>query len=84
MNYKGPCDLNQSSLISVSSGLRITLETIVFDGGLLNYGAKFIVRGGAYETMEGNARERNVVVEYKDHTTALACYRSPVASEAPA
>ena len=41
------------------------------------YGAKFIVRGGTYETMEGNARERNVVVEFKDHTTALACYRSP-------
>jgi uncharacterized protein (DUF1330 family) len=41
------------------------------------YGAKFIVRGGTYETMEDNARERNVVVEFKDHTTALACYRSP-------
>ena len=26
--------------------------------------------------MEGKARERNVVVEYKDHTTALVCYRS--------
>lgn len=41
------------------------------------YGAKFIVRGGAYETMEGSARERNVVVEFKDRATAIACYRSP-------
>jgi uncharacterized protein (DUF1330 family) len=27
------------------------------------FGARFIVRGGAFETMEGSARERNVVVE---------------------
>jgi uncharacterized protein (DUF1330 family) len=41
------------------------------------FGATFIVRGGAFETMEGNARERNVVVEFKDRATALACYHSP-------
>jgi uncharacterized protein (DUF1330 family) len=41
------------------------------------FGAKFIVRGGAFGTMEGNARERNVVVEFKDRAMALACYRSP-------
>jgi len=40
------------------------------------FGARFIVRGGAFETMEGTARERNVVVEFKDRETALACYRS--------
>ena len=42
-----------------------------------NFGAKFVVRGGAFETMEGSARERNVVVEFKDRATALACYQSP-------
>ena len=41
------------------------------------FGAKFLVRGGAFEVMEGGARERNVVVEFADHATALACYRSP-------
>ena len=41
------------------------------------FGAKFIVRGGAFETMEGHARERNVVVEFKDRSTAVACYESP-------
>jgi uncharacterized protein (DUF1330 family) len=41
------------------------------------YDAKFIVRGGACETMEGDARERNVVVEFKDRVTALECYHSP-------
>ena len=41
------------------------------------YGANFIVRGGPFEAMEGNARDRNVVVEFKDRGTADACYRSP-------
>jgi uncharacterized protein (DUF1330 family) len=41
------------------------------------FGAKFIVRGGPFETREGSARDRNVVVEYKDLATAIACYDSP-------
>ena len=41
------------------------------------YGARFIVRGGAFETMEGSARDRNVVVEFVDRDAAMACYRSP-------
>ena len=27
--------------------------------------------------MEGSARERNVVVEFRDRATAIACYQSP-------
>jgi uncharacterized protein (DUF1330 family) len=41
------------------------------------FGAKFIVRGGAFEVMEGTARERNVVIEFKDRASASACYASP-------
>ena len=41
------------------------------------YGAKFLVRGGKYEAREGTARSRNVVLEFKDYETALACYNSP-------
>jgi uncharacterized protein (DUF1330 family) len=40
------------------------------------YGAQFKVRGGRYVAMEGNARDRNVVVEFKNYDTALACYHS--------
>jgi len=40
------------------------------------FGARFIVRGGAFEAMEGNSRDRNVVVEFENRETALACYRS--------
>jgi uncharacterized protein (DUF1330 family) len=41
------------------------------------FGAKFLVRGGGFETMEGQSRERNVVVEFTDRAAALACYHSP-------
>ena len=41
------------------------------------YGAKFLVRGAPFENPEGSSRARNVVLEFKDYATALACYRSP-------
>ena len=41
------------------------------------YGARFLVRGGKSEIMEGNSRARHVVIEFQDYSTALACYRSP-------
>lgn len=41
------------------------------------FGARFVVRGSAFEIMEGTARDRNVVVEFADRDTATACYRSP-------
>ena len=45
---------------------------------LRKYGAKFLVRpGGTFEAVEGNARARNIVLEFKDYATALACYNSP-------
>jgi uncharacterized protein (DUF1330 family) len=41
------------------------------------FGARYVVRGGKFEGMEGTSRSRNVVVEFPDYATALACYRSP-------
>lgn len=40
------------------------------------HGARFLVRGGAFEPVEGTARARNVVIEFDSFETALACYRS--------
>lgn len=40
------------------------------------FGARFVVRGGKHEAMEGNNRSRHVVVEFKDFDTALAAYHS--------
>jgi uncharacterized protein (DUF1330 family) len=48
------------------------------NGAVFNkFGAKFLVRGGAYEGKEGTTRSRNVVLEFKDYATAQACYNSP-------
>ena len=44
---------------------------------LAKFGAKFLVRGGDFEIKEGNARQKQVVLEFADHATALACYESP-------
>lgn len=41
------------------------------------FGARFLVRGGPFESKEGSSRSRNVVLEFKDYDTALACYNSP-------
>ena len=41
------------------------------------FGARFLVRGGRFDAMEGMARDRNVVVEFEDFATATACYHSP-------
>lgn len=41
------------------------------------YGARFLVRGGTYDAVEGEARSRNFVVEFESYERALACYNSP-------
>ena len=41
------------------------------------YGARFLIRGGKREVVEGAGRARIVVIEFKDYATALECYHSP-------
>ncbi|MFT3988693.1 DUF1330 domain-containing protein [Aestuariivirga sp.] len=41
------------------------------------YGARYVVRGGAFECVDGTSRSRNVVIEFPDLATAQACYASP-------
>lgn len=41
------------------------------------YGARFIVRGGPFEAVEGDARERNIVLEFPSLDAAKACWSSP-------
>ncbi len=46
------------------------------------YGARFLIRGGRFKTVEGEARSRHVVIEFPSYENALACYRSPEYTEA--
>lgn len=41
------------------------------------YGARFLVRGGTFEAVEGTARSRNVVIEFPSFQAAMDCYESP-------
>jgi len=44
-------------------------------------GGRYLVRGGKFDAAEGHTRSRNVVIEFPDYATALACYRSPESQE---
>ena len=41
------------------------------------YGARFLVRRGAFSCPEGKTRSRNVVIEFPSYEAATACYASP-------
>ena len=44
---------------------------------LARHGARFLVRGGHYECTEGQARTRNVIVEFPSLEAARDCYNDP-------
>lgn len=48
------------------------------------FGGRFLVRGGARELREGDARARTVVIEFPTYKAALACYNSQVYQAAKA
>lgn len=41
------------------------------------YGARFLVRGGPFEVIEGSSRSRHVVIEFPSLEAARACWHSP-------
>lgn len=44
---------------------------------LESHGAKFIIRGGRSQTMEGASQDRHVVIEFPSYEAALAAYDDP-------
>lgn len=44
---------------------------------LKQFGARFLVRAGKFETPEGSTRSRNVVIEFPSYQSALDCWNSP-------
>lgn len=41
------------------------------------YGGRFLIRGGAQDVVEGQARPRSVVIEFDSVEIARDCYHSP-------
>jgi len=44
---------------------------------LKKYGARFLVRGGQFESPEGSSRARNAVIEFPSYAAAVECWHSP-------
>src|SRR5512138_1681634 len=40
------------------------------------YGARFLVRGGQYQSLEGTSRARNAVIEFPSYAAAIECWHS--------
>lgn len=53
-------------------------------GPLHKYGAKFLIRAGKHEPVEGSLRSRIVVIEFPSYQAALDCYHSPEYQKAKA
>lgn len=41
------------------------------------FGARFLARGGKYDTVEGSSRARNAVIEFPSYEAAIECWHSP-------
>jgi uncharacterized protein (DUF1330 family) len=41
------------------------------------FGGRYLVRSQKFEIPKGSSRSRQVVVEFPDYASALACYHSP-------
>ena len=46
------------------------------------FGGRFLVRGGPFESVSGSARQRNVVIEFATYADALACWHSKTYQDA--
>lgn len=65
------------SRIDVKDAERFKLYAAAAGPAIEAFGGHFLTRGGAFEAPEGTARARNVVVEFADYETAVACFQSP-------
>lgn len=44
---------------------------------LKQFGGRFLVRSGRFESVEGTSRARNIVIEFPSYQAALDCWHSP-------
>lgn len=62
--------------VDVSDMDKYKLYAVASTDAVKKYGGRPLARGGRYEPLQGNARGRNVVIEFPDYESALACWNS--------
>jgi uncharacterized protein (DUF1330 family) len=68
--------------VDIADAERYKLYTTANAKPLAAYGARFLVRAGKFETLEGSSRTRNAVIEFPSYQAALDCWHSPAYQEA--
>lgn len=68
--------------VTVTDSERYALYAAEATKVFATYNAKILARGGAFHAVEGNARPRNVIVEFESMDAALDCYHSPAYASA--
>ncbi|MEM9199108.1 MAG: DUF1330 domain-containing protein [Pseudomonadota bacterium] len=63
--------------VTVTDPDRYALYAAATKAPFEKFGARILARGGAYHALEGVDHARNVVIEFADLDTALACFHSP-------
>lgn len=63
--------------VTVTDGERYAGYQSHAPAAFAKYNARFLARGGDAETLEGDAFERHVIIEFDTKERALACYHSP-------
>lgn len=59
---------DNDAYMTYAKGARVAME---------KYGARILALGGQYTALDGDARERNVILEFDSYDTALAYFNSP-------
>ncbi|MEO6747230.1 MAG: DUF1330 domain-containing protein [Caldimonas sp.] len=67
--------------VDIADPDRYKAYTIANAKPLAAYGARFLVRAGQFENVEGTSRTRNAVIEFPSYQAALDCYHSPAYQE---
>ena len=73
----GPLKSYWIAQVDVADAAGYALYVAANQSAFGKFGARYLVRAGRYEVMEGRARTRHVVLEFPSWDAALACYRSP-------
>jgi uncharacterized protein (DUF1330 family) len=63
--------------VDIADPERYKAYTVANAKPLAKYGARFLVRAGTFECVEGQSRSRNAVIEFPSYQAALDCWRSP-------